>query len=70
MAGSTAITAVTAYFTELSRMLGTVRQRTPGNILNRCFVRRQLNGIGANIATPQRLEALRRTFRRRPAHRR
>ena len=47
---------------DLSRMLGTVRRRTPGNARNRAFVRRQLNGVGTDIATPQRIDALRQAF--------
>ncbi len=39
-----------------------MRRRTPGNARNRSFVRRQLNGIGADIATPQRIETLRQAF--------
>ena len=39
-----------------------MRCRTPGNASNRDFVRRQLNGIGGDIVTPQRIEALRQTF--------
>ena len=54
--------AAEAFARDLSRMLGSVRRRTPGNARNRSFVRRQLNGIGADIATPQRLEALRQAF--------
>lgn len=54
--------AAEAFSGDLSRMLGTVRRRTPGNARNRSFVRRQLNGVGADIATPQRLDALRQAF--------
>ena len=54
--------AANAFSGDLSRMLGTVRRRTPGNARNRAFVRRQLNGIGANTATPQRIDALRQAF--------
>ena len=54
--------AANAFSGDLSRMLGTVRRRTHGNARNRAFVRRQLNGIGAGIATPQRIDALRRAF--------
>lgn len=43
-------------------MLGTARRRTPGSARNRNFVRRQLNGIGTDIATPQRVETLRQAF--------
>ena len=54
--------AANSFSGDLSRMLGTVRRRTPGNARNRAFVRRQLNGIGADIATPQRIDALRQAF--------
>ncbi len=54
--------AAEAFAGDLSRMLGTVRRRAPGNARNRSFVRRQLNGIGADIATPERVEALREAF--------
>ena len=43
-------------------MLGPLRRRTSGNARNRTFVRQQLNFIGADIATPQRVDALRRAF--------
>ena len=54
--------AAEAFSNDLSRMLGTARRRTPGNARNRSFVRRQLNDVGADIATPQRVEALRQAF--------
>ena len=54
--------AAQAFSGDLSRMLGTVRRRTPGNARNRAFVRRQLNGVGNDIASSQRVEALRRAF--------
>ncbi len=54
--------AANAFSGDLSRMLGTVRRRTPGNARNRAFVRRQLNGVGTDIATPQRITALRQAF--------
>ena len=54
--------AAEAFSGDLGRMLGTARRRTPGNARNRSFVRRQLNGVGADIATPQRLDALRQAF--------
>ena len=54
--------AAEAFSNDLSRMLGMVRRRTPGNARNRNFVRRQLNGVGADIATPQRIETLRQAF--------
>lgn len=57
------VTAATEAFAgDLSRVLGTMRRRTPGNARNRSFVRRQLNGVGADVATPLRVEALRRAF--------
>ena len=43
-------------------MLGAVRRRSPGNTRNRNFVRRQLNGIGADTATSQRIDTLRQAF--------
>ncbi|MDE2813133.1 MAG: helicase-related protein [Gemmatimonadota bacterium] len=54
--------ATEAFSNDLSRVLGTARRRTPGNARNRSFIRRQLNGIGADIATAQRIEALRQAF--------
>ena len=54
--------AADAFSNDLSRVLGTARRRTPGNARNRNFVRRQLNGVGADVATPQRIEALRQAF--------
>ena len=54
--------AAEAFAGDLSRMLGTVRRRSPGNARNRSFIRRQLNGVGGYIATPQRIDALRQTF--------
>ena len=54
--------AAEAFGNDLSRVLGTVRRRTPGNARNRNYVRRQLNGVGADVATPQRIEALRQAF--------
>ena len=47
---------------DLTRILGNNRRRTAGNARNRRFIRRQLNGISADIATPQRAEALSRVF--------
>ena len=55
-------TAAETFSDDISRILGTVRRRTPGNSRNRIFVRRQINGIGTDIATPQRIEALRQAF--------
>ena len=54
--------AAEAFSGELSRMLGTVRRRTPGNARNRAFVRRHLNDIGSDVAAPQRIAALRQAF--------
>ena len=54
--------AAEAFGNDLSRMLGLARRRTPGNARNRSFVRRQLNGVGADIAAPQRIETLRQAF--------
>ena len=54
--------AAETFSNDVSRILGTVRRRTPGNARNRNFVRRQLNGIGTDVATPQRIEALRQAF--------
>ena len=54
--------AAAAFSSDLSRLLGAARRRTPGNARNRSFVRRQLNGVGADVATPQRIEALRQAF--------
>ena len=54
--------AAAAFSSDLSRALGVARRRTPGNARNRSFVRRQLNGVGADVATPQRVEALRQAF--------
>ena len=54
--------AAQAFASDLSRVLGTVRRRTPGNNRNRNFIRRQLNGAGTDVATPQRIEALRQAF--------
>ena len=54
--------AAEAFAGDLSRMLGTVRRRSPGNARNRSFIRRQLNGVGGDIATPQRIDALRQAF--------
>ena len=51
-----------AFDSDLGRMLGAMRRRSPGNARNRAFIRRQLNGIGADTAAPQRVEALRQAF--------
>ena len=47
---------------DLTRILGTQRRRTGGNALNRRFIRRQLNGMSEEIATPQRVDTLRQIF--------
>ena len=47
---------------DLTRILGTQRRRTGGNALNRRFIRRQLNGLSEEIATPQRVDTLRQIF--------
>ena len=39
-----------------------MRRRTPGNRRNRNFIRRQLNGIGNDIAASGRIDALREAF--------
>ncbi|MCY4414718.1 MAG: DEAD/DEAH box helicase [Chloroflexi bacterium] len=54
--------AAEAFRGDLNRILGTLRRRTPGNARNRSFVRRQLSGVGKDIATPRRLEVLRQAF--------
>ena len=54
--------AVEAFSNDFSRMLGPLRRRTSGNARNRTFVRQQLSFIGADIATPQRVDTLRQTF--------
>ena len=54
--------AAEAFSNDLSRVLGTVRRRTPGNARNRNFVRRQLNGVGIEVATLQRIETLQQAF--------
>ena len=47
---------------DLSRILGNGRRRTASNARNRQFINRQLNGIDAEIAEPQRIAALRQAF--------
>ncbi len=54
--------AAEAFSHDFSRMLGPMRRRTSGNVRNRTFVKRQLNGIGTDIVTPQRVNALRQAF--------
>ena len=39
-----------------------MRRRTPGNRRNRNFIRKQLNGIGDDIAASGRINALREAF--------
>ena len=50
------------FATDLSRILGSGRRRTAGNARNRQFINRQLNGVDASIAEPQRIAALRLAF--------
>ena len=47
---------------DLSRILGNNRRRTAGNVRNRQFIRRQLNGVTDEVATPQRVDTLRQVF--------
>ena len=47
---------------DLTRILGNRRRRSGGNARNQRFIRRQLNGISEEIATSQRVEALRQVF--------
>ena len=54
--------AAEAFRNDISRMLGSMRRRTPGNRRNRNFIKRQINGIGNDIAEPRRLDALREAF--------
>jgi HKD family nuclease len=51
-----------AFRNDISRLLGSMRRRTPGNLRNRNFIKRQINGIGNDIAEPRRLDALREAF--------
>ena len=51
-----------AFRNDISRMLGSMRRRTPGNRRNRNFIRKQLNGIGDDIAASGRISALREAF--------
>ncbi len=48
--------------TDLIRILGDNRKRVSGNLRNRQFVQRQLNGVDKDIATPQRVDILRQVF--------
>ncbi len=54
--------AAEVFRNDLSQRLGTVRRRTPGNARNRSFIRRQLKGVSAGIATSQRIHALQQAF--------
>ena len=57
------VNAASEFFQQdLSRILGSNRRRTAGNLRNRQFIRRQLNGVPEEIATPQRVDTLRRVF--------
>ena len=47
---------------DLTRILGNRRRRVAGNMRNRQFIRRQLNGVPTDIATPQRVDTLRQVF--------
>ena len=51
-----------AFQSDLSRILGDNRRRTSGNMRNRQFIRRQLNGVTEDIATSQRVETLRQVY--------
>ena len=51
-----------SFQSDLSRILGDNRRRISGNMRNRQFIRRQLNGIAEDIATPQRVDTLRQVF--------
>ena len=51
-----------AFQSDLSRILGDNRRRISGNMRNRQFIRRQLNGVTEDIATPQRVDTLRQVF--------
>ena len=52
---------------DLSRILGSNRRRTAGNLRNRQFIRRQLNGVPEELATLQRVDTLRTRVHRGPA---
>ena len=47
---------------DFSRILGDNRRRISGNMRNRQFIRRQLNGVTEDIATAPRVETLRQVF--------
>ena len=47
---------------DLSRILGSNRRRSTGNLRNRQFIRRQLNGVPEEITTSQRVDTLRSVF--------
>ena len=51
-----------AFQSDLSAILGDNRRRISGNMRNRQFIRRQLNGVTEDIATSQRVETLRQVF--------
>ena len=38
-----------AFRNDISRLLGSMRRRTPGNLRNRNFIKRQINGIGTTL---------------------
>ncbi len=60
---NTRVNACSELFTkDLSRILGSGRRRTASNARNRQYINRQLNGINAGIAEPQRIMALRQAF--------
>lgn len=48
--------------TDLTRILGDSRRRVSGNLRNRQFIQRQLNGVSEDIASPQRVNILRQVF--------
>lgn len=48
--------------TDLTRILGDTRRRVSGNLRNRQFIQRQLNGVGDDVATPERINILRQVF--------
>jgi hypothetical protein len=48
--------------TDLTRILGDTRRRVSGNLRNRQFIQRQLNGVGDDFATLERVNILRQVF--------
>ena len=50
------------FLTDLTRILGDGRRRVSGNLRNRQFIQRQLNGVGDDVASPQRVNILRQVF--------